>query len=155
MLIPFDESGFPPPGWHPTTLPWFVYQFGYSAWRLRLLSGWRAQIDLLMAAKCRKMWYAGSFVSVEPHPNDIDGAWLVDGVDLPRLAKAAPAIVNRDKAAMRDLYGCEIYPVTLGSADERALLEFYSRSKQGIPRGLATLDLEAESQHAVLPTLPT
>ena len=147
MIPPFDlDTGNLPPGIHEA--PWheIVERFGHTAHRRILLAGLRRALDLLRRFGCRRFYLDGSFVTAKEVPGDWDGCWEVEGVDVPRLALAAPLLWDdrpkRNEQKAR--YGGDLFPVnTAGDLTDRQILNDFLRDRRtGAPKGVIVIDLE-------------
>ena len=74
-----------PPGVHVTSMPEIEARFATTPHRRWLYGGFRRAADALASAGCMGVYLDGSFVTDKPHPDDFDGCWEIEGVDLSRL----------------------------------------------------------------------
>jgi hypothetical protein len=142
MIPAFEsESGNLPPGVWETTWDEFAARFAFTAQRRVLLAGLRSALLELQAAGCRRAYVNGSFVTAKAEPNDIDGCWEDEGVDLdhldPVLQDMAPPC-----AAQKAKYGGELFEVDSGVGGWRAeMLHFFQRDRRGRLKGIIAIDL--------------
>ncbi len=83
--MPFTPDGNLPPGVHSATWAEVVARFGGTVRRIELLAGLRLALVALREAGCGLAYVDGRFVSDVPEPNDFDGCWEPEGVDLRKL----------------------------------------------------------------------
>lgn len=147
MIPPFDPAtGNLPPRVHEATWDEVVAQLGYTPHRRALLSGLRTALEQLHAFGCRRFYLDGSFVTAKEDPNDYDGCWEAEGVDVSRVALVAPFLWDdtRGRPNQKALFGGDIFPVrSTGLPSERHILDqFQVVYATGQPKGIVALDLE-------------
>lgn len=139
-------TGNLPPGIHEASWEELVARFGYNEHRLRLLAGLKAALDMLKICSCRQVYVDGSFVSRKPIPGDFDVCWEMAGVDFDRLAIVAPVLLEfaHHRAAQKAAYGGELFPAEV-PADHlgTSFLDFFQIDREGNPKGIVALSLEA------------
>ena len=120
----------------------FVRRFGYNPRRVRLLMGLGAALDSLKSAGCRTAYIDGSFVTSKEYPNDFDGCWEEDAVDLPALDPVLLDFEN-DRAAQKAKYYGEFLPASVvEAASGLSFLEFFQTTETGERKGIIAIDLE-------------
>lgn len=73
MIPPFDDSGFLPPGVHPTTLAEIEARFGRESELRRVqMESVRWMVELAARAGVQRIVLNGSFVTNTMEPNDVD-----------------------------------------------------------------------------------
>jgi len=72
MIPNFNEDGNLPPEIHNATWQEIETRFGYTIHRKKLLEGLKLAIIDLKEVGCRKIYLDGSFITIEPRPNDYD-----------------------------------------------------------------------------------
>lgn len=148
-LPTFDGEGYLPPGIHRATWATVEGRFGRTAARRRLLTGLRAAARFLVAASCRRIWLAESFVTdIEGRearpPRDIDVGWEIAGVDIAELAWLDSDLdpLHPDHAAQRRRFGAEFFalaePVGVGQ------LALFQHDRRGRRKGIVTVALGDE-----------
>lgn len=156
MIPDFDEtSGYLPKGEHNAGLAEFQQRFAWNGRRLKLFGGLQAVIAQLWAAGVDEIYIAGSFCTAAPLPNDIDGFWVykqgidtskIDPVVLQMNTHAIDPVTGRVTRVMKIKYGVEFFMETPNfRLDGMTLREFFSRSRDGSPRGLIRLRKEGEA----------
>jgi hypothetical protein len=149
MIPDFDDSGNLPPGVHGATWDEIVQRFGWTTRRRELLDGFRAALEPLREAGCRRVFVNGSFVTDKEEPGDIDVAWDPMDVDVDRLLEVEPVFgdFSDGRAAQEVKFGCEFFPSSF-AADlvGNTFLEFFQIDKETeSQKGIVALDLEGES----------
>jgi hypothetical protein len=136
-------SGNLPAGVHESTWGELVARYGWTPHRLNLLAGLKSALDALRAAGCRRAYVDGSFVTAKAQPDDFDGCWDVDGVDLSRLDPVLQTFTQR-RAAQKQKYGGEMFPADWpADAHGTSFLSFFQRDRMsGHPKGIVAIDLE-------------
>ena len=143
MLPDYDENGKLPQGVHEASWGEFVTRFGNTEHRHRLLQGLKEALQALRAAGCKRVYVDGSFVTAKEVPNDWDGCWDTDGVDLRTLDPLLRQFANK-RAAQKAKFLGEFFPadMTEGGAG-KMFLEFFQTDKEtGDAKGIVALDLE-------------
>src|SRR5208283_5102836 len=115
MIPDFDADGNLPPGRHRGSWKEFEKRFGTSLRRRQLLGGMKRMLLSLKDAGCRRVFMDGSFVTRKADPGDYDGCWDRAGVDLLKLQKADPVLVNfsNKRLGQKLKYGGEMFPADL------------------------------------------
>ena len=94
---------------------------------------------------CGRVFMDGSFVTSKVNPEDYDGCWDRRGMDLRKLLKRDPALLDfRNKRLAQKLkYGGEMFPADLIEASSGTVfLEFFERDKDsGNQKGIVEIDL--------------
>lgn len=143
VLPDFDENGKLPRGVHEASWGEFVERFGNTEHRHRLLQGLKEALQALRAAGCKRVYIDGSFVTAKEVPNDWDGCWDTDGVDLAALDPILRQFANK-RAAQKAKYLGEFFPaqMTNGGAG-KVILEFFQTDKEtGGAKGIVALELQ-------------
>ncbi|HLH24654.1 MAG TPA: hypothetical protein VK066_19205 [Chloroflexota bacterium] len=95
----------------------------------------------LQAAGCSRAYINGSFVTAKAEPNDFDGCWEGEGVDLDRLDPVLQDMVP-PRAAQKAKYGGEMFEVDSSVGGWRtAMLYFFQSDRRGRPKGIVAIDL--------------
>lgn len=140
------DTGNLPPGVHEVTWQEMSARFGFTAHRLQLLEGLKQVLLSLQNAGCRRAYVNGSFVTTKEHPNDFDGCWEMDGVDIDRLESIAPALLDFEerRRAQKAAFGGEMFPARWGAdSSGTAFLDFFQRDKYtGARKGIIAIDLK-------------
>jgi hypothetical protein len=143
MIPEFEDNGNLPPGIHETSWEEFIERFGRTPQRKRLLKGLRAAMESLRTAGCRRVYLDGSFVTAKDIPNDYDGCWDIDGVDVTLLD---PILLRFEdgRAAQKAKYLGEFFPTEM--TEHRSgvtFAEFFQIDKEsGQSKGIILLNLE-------------
>jgi len=109
-----------------------------------LLGGLHAALLNLEAAGCRQVRSDGSFVSAKPLPQDYDGCWSPDGVDLSRVDPVLLDYSSR-RAAMKAKYLGELFIETLPAVKGMNFIEFFQQDRDGARKGLVLIPLRSLS----------
>lgn len=144
MIPPFDPAtGNLPPGIHEATWQEFVARYGYTPWRLGLLSGLKAVLDALRAAGCQRAYIDGSSVTTKEEPGDFDGCWDVIGVDPTLLDPVLLTFADR-RTAQKEKYGGEMFPANAAATPSGIrYIDFFQRDRNSGPfKGLIALNLK-------------
>lgn len=143
MLPAFDADGNLPPGVHECTWEEFERRFGWTPSRQRLLTGLKAALDSLKAARCTRVFVDGSFVTAKEEPADFDACWDTSGVDPGRVD---PVLLTFDpgRQAQKIKYQGEMFPAQFvaDSISGKTFMEFFQIDKgTGNSKGIIALDL--------------
>ncbi|MGC1685653.1 MAG: hypothetical protein WA734_08545 [Candidatus Acidiferrales bacterium] len=145
MIPDFDVDGNLPPGRHRGGWKEFEKRFGTSFRRQRLLAGMKRMLLSLKDAGCGRVFMDGSFVSAKANPRDYDGCWDRAGMDLSKLLKRDPVLLDfaNKRLAQKFKYGGEMFPADLVEAiSGTVFLEFFERDKDsGEQKGVVEIDL--------------
>jgi hypothetical protein len=140
------DTGNLPPGVHQATWQEVTSRFGHTPHRRRLWDGLQRVLLSLQSAGCHRAYVDGSFVSGKAHPNDFDGCWEIEGVDIDRLEFIAPTLLDFEdrRKAQKAAYGGEMFPARWGADPSgTAFLDFFQRDKiTGEPKGIIAIDLK-------------
>ena len=119
----------------------FAERFGGTPWRRHLLTGLRAALEALQAARCQRVYVNGSFVTAKAEPADFDACWEADGVD---PASLDPVLLDFSdhRRAQKDKFGGELF-LAHGPADSSGhrFLDFFQRDRDGRPKGIVAINL--------------
>ncbi len=142
MLPDFDENGNLPRGIHEASWREFVERFGNTEHRHRLLQGLKEALQALRVAGCKRVYIDGSFVTAKEVPNDWDGCWDTDGVDVGALDPILRQFANK-RAAQKAKYLGEFFPAQMSNGGAgKVILEFFQTDKEtGGAKGIVALDL--------------
>jgi hypothetical protein len=151
MLPPFDDqTGYLPAGVHDATLAEIKARFGQTVRRARLFANLRIVVEQLWDAGVVEVCIDGSFCTLTPIPNDIDGYWIyVKNLDVnkldPVLLQVGTFVTDPSSGEpvrpMKLRYGVEffVHPIHRATSDGLSYPEFFSRSRDGIARGLVRI----------------
>jgi hypothetical protein len=140
-VIPsFDsDTGNLPRGIHEASWDEVKARFGGTPWRQHLLEGLEQALTQFAKAGCTSVLLDGSFVTAKAEPNDYDGAWEPDGVDLDLLDPVLLDFSN-SRAAMKRKYGGEMFPTSSMAAPGKVFREFFQQDRQGRVKGIIQID---------------
>ena len=135
------ENGLLPPGVHLAEWDELERTLATTAWRKRLLDGFRRACTSLSAAGCRQVWLDGSFVTTKDTPGDFDACWDPVGV-VASLLDPVLLTFDNGRAAQKLKYLGELFPATyLAAAGGPAFVEFFQVDKStGDPKGIVLVD---------------
>jgi hypothetical protein len=143
-VIPeFDENGNLPPGVHFCEWEEFKEIFNTNLRRQRMINGLELAISQLKAAGCRIIYINGSFVTIEPNPNDFDACYDRETVDMDNLRVNAPRLFNHyDRNAQKAKYKGEIFPADqpVGNYGDNSF-EFFQKDRNRNKKGIIAIDL--------------
>ena len=143
MIPEFDGNGNLPPGIHEASWSEFVERFGWTPHRQKLIRGLGAALESLRAAGCQRVYIGGSFVTSKDIPNDYDGCWDMDGVDVNLID---PILLKFDdrRAAQKAKYLGEFFPAEVTELRSGSIfLEFFQTDEEsGQSKGIILLNLE-------------
>lgn len=141
-MIPATEGGLLPPGLHRATWEELTLRFGMTDHRSDLLEGLLRAARELRRCGCSTLYVDGSFVTDKDVPNDFDGSWDAEAVDLDALD---PVLLTFDdkRALQKAVYLGELFPADAAADDVgRTFLEFFQVDKvTGAPKGIVVIDL--------------
>ena len=148
MPIPPAEPahGNLPPGIHEAEWAEFVARFGTNPRRQRLIEGLRRALEALRTARCRRVYIDGSFITTKELPGDFDGCWETAGVDLDLIEALAPPQldIRAPRQVQKQAYGGELFPADYPADWQgRPFLTVFQRDRDGTPKGIVVLNLEA------------
>ena len=130
-----------PPGIHDATVGEIGDRFATTPHRRWLFNGFLKAVDALLLAGCQTVYLDGSFTTGKPHPDDFDGCWALDNVDLSKLDPVLRTIANKREAQKRKYLG-EMFPASWVGAPGMTFLQFFQIEKfSGAPKGILRLSL--------------
>ena len=145
MIPGFDDNGLLPPGIHRSTWEEFSERFGGNPRRRELLQGIEKAMANLREAGCQTLYIDGSFVTDKAVPGDFDGCWDWREVDPDRVDPILFEFAD-GRAAQKRKYGGELFEADgLADGAGTVFLDFFQRTRDGVPKGIVALDLRAES----------
>jgi hypothetical protein len=142
-VIPsFDGHGNLPPGVHFASWDEIVSRYGTNEYRTELLRGFRAALDSLRAAGCRRVYLDGSFVTDKKQPGDFDACWEIDGVD-PDLLDPELLDFSHRRAAQKRRYGGELFVADSPAEPDGAVFRDFFQRQRGTDalKGIIAIDL--------------
>jgi hypothetical protein len=141
-MIPTPNAlGELPPGIHTATLAEVETVFATTPRRRRLFEGLRRAVQNLQAAGVCRVFIDGSFVTTKADPNDVDGCWEGDDVNVDLLD---PVFLDFSQArrAMKAKYGVDFFLATWQEAGSGlTFLAFFQRNRADDPKGIVQLEL--------------
>jgi len=145
MIPDFNADGNLPPGRHSGSWKEFEKRFGTSIRRRHLLAGMKRMLLSLKHAGCKRVFIDGSFATSKVDPEDYDGCWDRNGMDLLELLKRDPILLDfrNRRLAQKLKYGGEMFPADLIEASSGTVfLDFFERDKNtGDKKGIVEIDL--------------
>lgn len=153
MPIPaFDsETGYLPPGLHRASFAEVWQKLGFTQKRRQLIASLEQVATWLFDAGVSDLRIDGSFVTEKPDPGDIDGFWVLDKRvrfrEIPSLLTDFSTVRDptsgKPKFPMWFQWGIELYIHPLmGGFEAGDLPEFFSHSREGVPRGYVQISLK-------------
>lgn len=141
MLPPIDQTtGYLPVGIHDAGWAEVFAALAFNSHREGLFQGLLAALRVLCTAGCQQVLLDGSFVSSKALPEDYDGAWEPQGVDI-NLIDPVLLDFNNKRAAMKSKYGGELFPASAVAAPGIRYRDFFQRDRNGTPKGIIRIDL--------------
>ena len=129
-----------PIGVHEADWDEFCIRFITSLERIRLKEGMEPMLQHLRDVGCKFVKIDGSFVTSKPKPNDFDGTWDREGVD---VAKLDQCINDMNKGIMKEKYLGELYPQdAIESSSGKPFDEFFQMDRLEITKGIVKINLE-------------
>jgi hypothetical protein len=133
-----------PPGIHDATLAELAARFALTPHRRKLLDGFERVALALAEAGCRTAYIDGSFTTGKPHPDDFDGCWEHEGVNLALLDPVLKIFAHK-RAAQKRKYLGEMFPAALEDEPGVTFLALFQIEKfSGLPKGILRVSLEPE-----------
>ena len=143
MIPEYDPPhGYLPPGLHHTSWSEVAERFSVNSHRERLFGGLLLACRNLASAGCIEVLLNGSFVSSKLLPEDYDGAWEMEGVNVEQLDPVLLDFSN-SRARMKIKYFGELFPASTEAAPGVLYREFFKTDRLGIEKGLVVLDLRS------------
>ena len=143
MIPEFDENGNLPRGVHWCEWEEFEERFGTTVPRKNMIKGLKLAMTQLKAAGARTIYIDGSFVTIEPNPNDFDACYDRETVDMNNLRINAPRLFNHyDRNAQKAKYRGEIFPSDepVGNYGDNSF-EFFQKDRRHRKKGIIAIDL--------------
>src|SRR5690348_16842466 len=130
MIPNFNQHGNLPPGIHHTSWDEFEERFGHNYYRKRLIRGMRAALENLEGAGCKTVYIDGSFVTNKNRPNDYDGCWETEGVNLDSIDPVLKDFKLGRISQKIKFYG-ELFLASMKSNPGQTMLEFFQNDRDG------------------------
>jgi len=149
VIPPFNRAGWLPADEHECEWPEFLVRFGGSpdnGRRRRLIVGLAQVLWFLAQAGCRVVIVDGSFVSRERWPRDFDLCYGANGM---RLEALPPVLLDfsAGRSSQKRRFGGEALPADFPfEANGRTIREAFGFTREGVPKGVVRLDLEAVTE---------
>ena len=141
MIPQLNTLGELPPGIHAATLDEVEAIFAKSPKRKTLFEGLRRALENLKTAGVPRVYIDGSFVTSKAEPNDVDGCWELENIDLDRLD---PVFLDFSyhRQTMKEKYSVEFFVADWVEAGSGlTFLEFFQLNRYDEPKGILTIDL--------------
>jgi hypothetical protein len=133
-------SGRLPDGEYQVDWQEVVERFGWNPRRRQLLDGLAEAIELLGAARCRRVWLNGSFVTTKDEPGDFDACWDPAGVDLDVLDPVLTDF-SAGRAAQKARFGGELLPNVTEAGSGLTFSEFFRNERDSGRKGIIVLQI--------------
>jgi hypothetical protein len=148
MIPQFRPDGSLPAGVHDASWTEIVERFGGTPGRRELLQKLRRGLDNLRIAGVPWVLIDGSFVTLKPDPNDVDGCWEYNrGIDLVKLDSAFLLGSIADRHRLKERYGMDFFIAgIIEGGTGQPFSEFFQTGRDGRRKGIVRLDLTAEGQ---------
>jgi hypothetical protein len=130
-----------PPGIHATSVAEIGSRFANTPHRQWLLGGFVRVVEALRLAGCQTVYLDGSFTTGKPHPDDFDGCWDHNGMDLSLLDPVLRTFSNKREAQKKKYFG-EMFPAFLENEPGITFLDFFQVEKfSGLRKGILLVSL--------------
>jgi hypothetical protein len=129
-VIPkFNNYGELPPGIHEATFEEFEIRFSFSNKRKELIGGLKKAIKILKQVGCKIVYIDGSFVTYVELPNDFDGCWDENGVNLNLLVQLEPLFFDFDnmRKKQKEKFKGEFFPSQASADGYNNFIEFFQK----------------------------
>lgn len=147
-IPPLTISGELPEGVHLATMNEVEFCFGnWNNQRRKLFRGLKKVIIVFKAAKVRKIFIDGSFITNKEEPLDIDGCWSIDGVDELRLDRRfwdfeTIEEFEKNRKELKIEFGIDFFIAeTLEGESGKPFPEFFQTNRDGRPKGIVQINL--------------
>lgn len=121
-------------------------RYGTGGRRQKLTVGLLNGLRVLKRAGCLTAYIDGSFVTTKLLPNDVDVAYEAGKTELFLLRQLDPVFFDfgSQRFQQRKKYSAEFFPAdTPCGPHGRTFLNFFQEDRDGSPKGILVLDLEA------------
>lgn len=147
MAIQYLPNGNLVPGEHEMNWDDFVGLYGFNTHRKHLISGLKIAINILKKHGCKEIYIDGSFTNIKnPAPNDYDGCWNPDKVDLGKLIADCPCFIDirPPRKGQKALFRGELFPSTtpVSPGARETMLDFFKKDRDGNPKGIVKIPLK-------------
>ena len=128
MILPFEPSGYLPPGIHPATLAEIAERFaGSSEVRRVQMESIRWMVDLALRAGIKRIVLNGSFTTDIMEPNDVD-CELLTGPGFPLDLAAEKELLDGLPYLAVDIVGQSDFDLMVNT--------FFANDRSGVPKGM-------------------
>lgn len=143
MALDFQENGNIVAGIHTLTIDELELIFGFNEHRRKLITGLKKGMAHLLNCRCRKIYIDGSFCSKKELPSDFDVCWDWDGVDIAKLQKDYPHLVDfeNERKNQKTHYLGEFFPAQTKASPHDIFLTFFQKDKDDNPKGIILINL--------------
>lgn len=149
MSIPtLTATGELPPGIHMATIGEVESAFGQSSDRRRLLlKGLKEAMAIFKVANVSKILVDGSSTTDKEEPNDIDGCWSAEGVDVQLLDRRfwdfeTPQEFEKNRNEIKNEFGIDFFIAEIiEGGSGKPFPEFFQTNRDGDPKGIIQINL--------------
>lgn len=144
MIPKFDADGLLPPGIHWATMDEIKNELCFSSKRVKLVEGLEKALLSLKTCGCETVYIDGSFASDKMNPEDIDVCWDTNNVDLYKLLKIEPVLLDlsNERLAQKSKFGCEFFISSLIAKPPNTIfIDFFQEDRNGNPKGIIGLKI--------------
>ena len=140
----FQKNGNLLTGIHTLTIEEFENLFGYNEHRKMLIQGLKLGIKELQLCGCQEIYIDGSFVTEKEIPGDFDACWEENGMDIDKLIREFPTLVDFDNERERQktVYSGEFFPARGGASPYDLYIDFFQSDKDGNAKGIIKILLK-------------
>ena len=143
-IPPFNQYGLLPPGVYPADMEEVVQKLGFSSKRQDLIErGLKPVVAQLKALGVREVYLNGSFTTLKPSPEDIDGYVLTT------VESTLETEVAERQEEWKAIYRVDVWPAYIDQSGEMSQVAwkvFFGHTKEQPPKakGIVKLILGGE-----------
>jgi hypothetical protein len=132
-----------PVGVHDTTLVEIEARFATTPHRQMLFSGLKRVAEDLKGCGVAELYVDGSFTTSKPHPEDFDGCWNADNVDITLVMLNHPVLLDfsSERAGQKAKYFGEMFLADNDAAPGLKYLDFFQSTHGRVPKGILRVKL--------------
>jgi hypothetical protein len=145
MRLHYQANGDLIPGVFNITIEDFKNEYGYSKYRMELISGLEKACTDLKDCGCQRIFIDGSFVTKKATPGDYDACWDHHGMDLVKLKDQYALFFDftNARANQKAYYKGEFFPA-FAPAQLIPLvnyINFFQRDREDNLKGIVELSI--------------
>lgn len=141
----FDDNGNLPPGVYVVSIDEIERSFTWTTIRRQLFGGLKRALANLAVAGVKRVWIGGSFVTADPHPDDVDGCWEPnESMDVNELDNVF-LDTRPPRQSMKNKYGVDFLNACAVLADPDAqgqtVQDYFQEDRNGNPKGILIVEI--------------